>query len=70
MEEDIYCASLETSECLKVWSFQVHQSLHYPVQGRARIMIGRMKSMLPKLIYSEQDAFVGDRSISDNVIVV
>ncbi|XP_038972041.1 uncharacterized protein LOC120104629 [Phoenix dactylifera] len=35
----------------------------------AKIMVGRMRALLPSLISMEQGAFVGGRSISDNILL-
>ncbi|XP_038974250.1 uncharacterized protein LOC120105653 [Phoenix dactylifera] len=35
----------------------------------ARIMVGRMTSLMPRIISQEQGAFVGGRSISDNILL-
>lgn len=35
-----------------------------------KILVDRLKKILPKLFYEEQGAFVSGRSVSDNIILV
>lgn len=36
----------------------------------AKLMVDRIKPILPYLIYLEEGAFIGDQSITDNVIII